>query len=80
MSRISIENNESIQRLYTETEQVATAMNEMTATVQEVAANISHTADAAHDANLETTAGTKVVESTVNRINNLEDHTDIIFT
>ena len=44
----------------TETDMVATAMNEMNATVQEVASNASRTAEASHDAKSEATNGALV--------------------
>ncbi len=56
-----------------ETEQVATAMNEMTATVQEVANHASAAANAARAAQEETQAGADVVKSVVNRIGELAD-------
>ena len=54
-----------------ETDQVATAMNEMTAAVHEVANNISHAANAAKEANDETRNGQQVVGQTVSRIQEL---------
>jgi len=55
------------------TEQVATAINQMTATVQEVTNNISQTAEAAHKAFEETTAGDEVVKQTVKSIRAFAD-------
>ncbi|WP_026321228.1 methyl-accepting chemotaxis protein [Arhodomonas aquaeolei] len=49
-------------------EQLATAMNEMVATVQEVAHNTATAADAAAEASRETSNGRRVVESTVDAI------------
>ncbi|GAA3967951.1 PAS domain-containing methyl-accepting chemotaxis protein [Allohahella marinimesophila] len=54
-----------------EVEQVATAMNEMAATVQEVARNASATATAARDAESQVDQGSRVVEDTVHCINRL---------
>ncbi|MBI3188696.1 MAG: methyl-accepting chemotaxis protein, partial [Gammaproteobacteria bacterium] len=54
-----------------ETDQVATAMNEMTAAVHEVANNISHAANAAKESNDETRNGQQVVGQTVARIQEL---------
>ncbi len=56
-----------------ETEQLATAMNEMTATVQEVASNINHTADASHKANSETLEGKQVVDGAAKQVRSLAD-------
>jgi len=71
MSAVTSRASDSIQRQRSETEQVATAMNEMTATVQEVASNITHTAGAAHEANSETLQGKKIVEQAVGQIRQL---------
>ena len=73
MSAVTSQTSEIIQRQRSETEQVATAMNEMTATVQEVAGNINHTANAASEANEQTTAGSQVVEQAVFQINKLAE-------
>ena len=55
------------------TEQVATAINEMTATVQEVTSNITQTAEAAHQAYDETSTGDEVVKQTVESIRAFAD-------
>jgi len=52
-------------------EQVATAMNEMTATVMEVARNAKHAAKSANEADNEATTGKSVVNETVSSIGNL---------
>ena len=52
-----------------ETDMVATAMNEMTATVQEVARNAVDAAESAHHADEQSNSGRQVVEQTVNVIN-----------
>ena len=52
-------------------EQAAAAMNQMTATVQEVARNSSHAADAAREAEHSIVNGQKVVEEAVGSINAL---------
>ena len=54
-----------------EVEQVATAMNEMTATVHEVAQNASLTANSTEQADKEVLNGKQIVDSTIERINNL---------
>ncbi|WP_028862431.1 methyl-accepting chemotaxis protein [Psychromonas aquimarina] len=56
-----------------QTEQVATAINEMNATVQEVSVNITKTAEAAGEANDETVAGSQMVNQTVEDIQELSD-------
>ncbi len=52
-----------MQQQQSETEQVATAMNEMVATVQEVARNTAHAAQSAREAEHEGTAGQGVVSN-----------------
>ncbi len=54
-----------------QTEQVATAMNEMTATVQEVSRNAAQAAQSAQEADQETSAGKQVVDATMNSIDQL---------
>lgn len=58
-------------RQKSEVEQVATAMNEMTATVQEVARNTAYTADATATADGDVRNGKQVVDRTIVDINNL---------
>ena len=54
-----------------ETTQVATAMNEMTATVQEVARSATNAADAAIQANIDTSNGKNIVKITMQSIDEL---------
>jgi len=54
-----------------EVEQVATAMNEMTATVQEVATNAALSAEATSNADQEVQNGKRVVDATIDGINQL---------
>lgn len=65
-----------------EVEHVATAMNEMTATVQEVARNTAFTAEATATAETEVKNGKQVVDKTIADINNLatkvEDAVNVI--
>ena len=60
-----------VQRQRNEIDQVATAMTEMAATVQEVARNAATAAEAARDANDEAGSGKRVVEETIRAINAL---------
>jgi len=71
MSIITDNTNNGIMRQQSETEQVATAMNQMTSTVQEVARNASEAAASAHQADDETRNGNQVVRETVGAINSL---------
>ncbi|PKF50855.1 methyl-accepting chemotaxis protein [Enterovibrio nigricans] len=72
MSSITNASRSSAAQQQGETEQVATAMNEMTATVQEVAQHATLAADAAERANQSTDAGSNVVERVISMIDNLE--------
>jgi methyl-accepting chemotaxis protein len=64
---------EGMSRQSRETEQVAAAMNEMTATVREVASNAHHAADASNTADKETRAGKSVVAENMNSIRSLSN-------
>jgi len=76
--------NQSIAKQQSGLEQVATAMNEMTATVQEVSNHATQAADAASDADSESKTGNTVVRETVSSINalasDLENATTVINT
>jgi len=65
-----------------ETEQVATAMNQMTATVHEVSKNILATATSAQQASAETDMGSRIVQEAVQSItvlaNQISDASEII--
>ena len=77
MTAVSTHTNESIQQLYSETDQSSTAMNEMAATVQEVAGNITHTATAAQEANQESSNGQQVVGDAIEQIRTLADQIEV---
>ncbi|NIA02649.1 MAG: methyl-accepting chemotaxis protein, partial [Planctomycetia bacterium] len=62
---------ENVDKQQAETGQVATAMNEMTTTVQEVACNATQTAEAANKANTETDSGRQIVTKTIESITEL---------
>ena len=68
IAAVTLQTSTSIKLQQQETELVASAMNEMTVTVQSVANNIANTARAADMANNETTSGSKVVGQTVEQI------------
>jgi methyl-accepting chemotaxis protein len=72
-SSVTRDSNQNIARQQSEVEQVATAMNEMNATVHEVAKNASSAAGAAHNADEQATTGKRVVEKTMDVIENLAD-------
>ena len=59
-----------------ETDQVATAMNQMTSTVHEVARNASETASATKNANEDAEAGYSTVQNTITAIQDVADKID----
>ena len=63
--------SEGVSRQESETEQLATAINEMAATVLEVARNTDDAAKAALDAGSETQSGGVVIQQTIHAINQL---------
>ncbi|MCK4708286.1 MAG: methyl-accepting chemotaxis protein [Gammaproteobacteria bacterium] len=63
--------NQGMANQQSETEQVATAMNEMSATVQEVARNAAEAAASANDADTQASEGSKVVADTMQSIEQL---------
>ncbi|MCU1716889.1 methyl-accepting chemotaxis protein [Pseudomonas sp. 5P_3.1_Bac2] len=65
--------SKSLERQRSETDQVATAINEMAATTQEVASNVSRTAMATQEANRLTTAGRSVTRETREAIQRLSE-------
>ena len=71
LSTINNQTSQVIGRQQVETEQVATAMNEMVATVQEVARNVSDAAEAANLANNEANSGQQVVNAAIAKIDQL---------
>jgi methyl-accepting chemotaxis protein len=76
MTAVSSHTNDSVQQLYSETDQSSTAMNQMAATVQEVASNITHTASAAQEANQESVNGRQVVGEAIDQISTLAERID----
>lgn len=65
--------SQGIQKQYTETDQVATAMNQMTASIHEVAQRTRQTAESADQASDETEKGRAVVNRTSTTIQNLSN-------
>jgi methyl-accepting chemotaxis protein len=76
MEAISKETVDGVLKQQTETTQVATAMNEMTASVQEVARTASNAADAARNADSESKAGKQVVMETMEAIDSLANEVE----
>jgi methyl-accepting chemotaxis protein len=71
LNRVTEETNKAVLTEQSQTDQVATAMNEMSATVQEVARNASAAADAAQQADAESTRGKREVSETITAIDRL---------
>ena len=68
LSATSEETNRQVHVEQSETDQVATAMNQMTATVEEVARHAAAAAHAAQNTDRETEAGSEVVAQTISAI------------
>ena len=68
MAHITEKSNQALMNQHNETGQVATAMNEMTATVHEVAQNTQLAAESASQASTEVGTGQKVVEESIRSI------------
>lgn len=73
MSAITLQTSQGIQDQQAQTDQLATAMNEMSATVQDVARNTVEAANAASQASDESDTGRKVVNTAVESINALAE-------
>ena len=73
MAHTTEQSNQAMTSQRQETDQVATAMNEMTATVHEVAQNAQQAASSAHHANEEVNTGQGVVNETISAIGSLVD-------
>lgn len=79
---VTQDTNQALQQQTTEIQLVATAMNEMTATVQEVANNATSTSSASNQASAESAEGSQIVQHTINSIRQLssdvENAADVI--
>ncbi|MDW6003622.1 HAMP domain-containing methyl-accepting chemotaxis protein [Vibrio mangrovi] len=73
LAAVTEQSSQSIVRQESETEMVATAMNEMTVTVHDVANSASQAASAADKANQEAESGANVVARTIAAIHSLSD-------
>lgn len=71
LAAITVETNDAFKRQQLQAEQVATAANEMSATVEEVARNTQMAAEASARASQEALSGKKVVASTMESIDGL---------
>jgi methyl-accepting chemotaxis protein len=70
---VTEQSSQGVVNQQTETDLVATAMNEMAATVNDVASNASNAAGAANQADNDASFGSQVVEKTILAINTLAD-------
>lgn len=70
-AQVSSQTSDGIRRQQLETDQVATAMNEMSATVQDVAGNAASAARAAQEADQQSESGKRVVHQTIASIESL---------
>ncbi|WP_341205618.1 methyl-accepting chemotaxis protein [uncultured Psychrosphaera sp.] len=66
-----------VQRQHSESDQVATAMNEMSATALDVAKSASNAARAAHEAEDQVTDASKILDGAIEVINGLGDQVNI---
>lgn len=73
----SVQTSRIIDEQRQETELVATAMNQLAVTSQEVASNIVLTADATTEANKQTNDGTQIVQQAVQQMNELAKQIDV---
>ncbi|MFK8068844.1 MAG: methyl-accepting chemotaxis protein [Gammaproteobacteria bacterium] len=71
LTAVGSQTSEGVQKQQMETNQVASAINQMAATVQEVAKNASSAAEAAKNADQEAENGKNVVNSSINSIGTL---------
>jgi methyl-accepting chemotaxis protein len=76
LASLSIESDRAVEGQNAEISQVATAMNEMTVTVNEVANSTDQAAQAAADAKNEADNGNKVVEQTIVAITSMASEVD----
>jgi methyl-accepting chemotaxis protein len=76
LSRITREMSQDSDRARDQTDQVATAMNEMSSTVQEVARNATDAAQNTQEANKESGNGRQVVDGTISAINSLAEEVE----
>jgi methyl-accepting chemotaxis protein len=71
LTELSVDTKLNVNQQESKIDQVATAMNQMTATVQEVSRNASHASESAHAADTESSKGQQVVTQVTKAINDL---------
>jgi len=77
LASISLQTSKVIDEQRKETEIVATAMNQLTVTSQEVASNLAQNADSATEANKQTNEGSLIVQQVVVKIDALSKQIDL---
>jgi len=75
-SAISVQTGSGVRQQTHEVAQVATAMHEMTTTVQDVARNAAEAAEASHEAELEAQQGRKLATQTIDAIQTLAEEVE----
>ena len=75
-AQVSHQTSDGIRRQQLETDQVATAMHEMSATVQDVAGNAASAAQAAEQADQQAESGKRVVQQTISALVRTIEETD----
>ncbi|MCP4274079.1 MAG: HAMP domain-containing protein [Gammaproteobacteria bacterium] len=75
-STITDQTSQAVQVQMQETNDLAIAMTQMSATVTEVATNVSKTAEASADVNIQTTAGLQAMNDTISQINELAEEVE----
>ena len=73
VSVVTTQTSANIQQQQSETDQIATAMNEMASTVHDVAINVTNTSSATREANVETEHSQKIVGDAVQGIHQLAE-------
>jgi methyl-accepting chemotaxis protein len=76
VAHVSRETSDGVKRQHAETEQVATAVAEMTATVQEIARNSMRTATSANEGNDAATGGRRIVAQAIEAMDVLSQQVD----
>ncbi len=76
VSTVMMKTNENIQHQHQETEQISSAMKDLTASVSDILRSITDAANAANGANSETEKGSKLVQDSIQGIQQLSELTE----
>jgi methyl-accepting chemotaxis protein len=74
VSSVSIQSKQTLQQQFAKTEHIATAMDQMTATVQSVAHSATDTASKAREGNNDALSGNRVISNIISSMNHLSDN------